>query len=69
MRTGYKRKEEALLPLKAWLLGTSKRQDNFIPQEMEAARLSVGNPVRIRSCSATVWGALPSYVSHKEMAG
>ena len=67
MRAGYKRKEEALLPIKAWLLGAF--QDNFIPQEIEAARLSVGNPVRIRSCSATVWGVPPSYVSHKEMAG
>ena len=36
-------------------------------QKTEAAKLRVGNPVRIRSCPATVRGALLWNFFHKDM--
>lgn len=36
-------------------------------QKTEAAKLRVGNPVRIRSCPATVWGVSLWNFFHKDM--
>ena len=52
-----------------WRFGPGEgHRDNFTAEKRSCYRLRVGNPVKIRSCPATVWGVLPLRFFHGEMA-